>query len=111
MDEGRSIKYRRLLNHPAHKKVTGHSVRADAAKKARSIKRKKDFSLAKSLRLVSKRNNKNIPHDIENLLKSMLIETSGKKRSRKQSKKTKGKKTKGKKSKGKKTKGKKTIKR
>ena len=84
-----SIQYRRILDHPVHKKATGHSVKADAARRARSLKRKKDLALAKTLRLVSKRDNKNIPNDVEKILKSMLIDTSGKKRSRKQRKQSK----------------------
>ena len=90
-----SIQYRRILDHPVHKKATGHSVKADAARRARSLKRKKDLALAKTLRLVSKRDNKNIPNDVEKILKSMLIDTSGKKRSRKQRKQRKQRKKKG----------------
>ena len=92
--EAQSIQYRRILDHPLHKKATGHSVKAEAARKARHLKRAKDFSRIKTLRLVSKIDNKNIPEDVEKQIQTILIEHAGKRHKKTKAKKTNAKKRK-----------------
>ena len=98
-NEAKSAYLRKQLDHPASRKAMGHSIRQEAAKRARSIKNARDYSNVKTLRLISKSNNLNLPNDLENHIKTMLIEHAGRNRP----KKTKVKKTKSKRSKAKKT--------
>lgn len=107
-NEAKSRIFRKQFEHPIIRKAMGHSVRQEAAKTARYKKNAKDFSSVKTLRLLSKVNNKNLPGDVENYIKTMIIEERA---GRKRPKKTKSKKTKSRKTKSKRRKNKKTSKR
>lgn len=99
-NEAKSRIFRKQFEHPIIRKAMGHSVRQEAAKTARYKKNAKDFSSVKTLRLLSKVNNKNLPDDLENHIKTMIIEERA---GRKLPKKTKSRKTKSKRRKNKKT--------